>query len=140
MYFDKILRIWVLDPIDYFLLSACVGSALSIQLKKYLSEQEAERRRNRTDRRAMKRLAKSIVKQSRLYNNATPQKMSSHAKEQQRLRRIQSVALGQHRGGQFLGEVDLTHDKVISAAEVIKDVITKLVFSTNCTFIIKFTE
>ena len=44
MYYNKILRIWVVDQLDYFLLSASLGSILASYLKDYLSEKKATER------------------------------------------------------------------------------------------------
>jgi len=49
MYFDRILwiilwiilRIWIVDPVNYFLLSVFLGSLLASCLKDYVSEEEA---------------------------------------------------------------------------------------------------
>jgi hypothetical protein len=41
MYYNRILRVWVLDPLDYFLISAFIGSLLALRLKTYLSEKAA---------------------------------------------------------------------------------------------------
>jgi len=51
MYFDRVLKVWVVDPLDCFLLSALVGSLVASSLKDYLSEKKA-----------MKRLKQSIIK------------------------------------------------------------------------------
>ena len=51
MYYNRILRVWVIDPLDYFLLSAILGSILASCLKDYLSEKKA-----------MERLKNSIIK------------------------------------------------------------------------------
>ena len=53
MYYNKILRIWVFDLLDYFLLSAILGTIVASCLKDYLSEQKA-----------MKRLKDSIIEKS----------------------------------------------------------------------------
>jgi hypothetical protein len=55
MYYDKMLRVWVVDPLDYFLLSAIIGSLLASRLKDYLSEKKA-----------MERLKNSIIKKSKI--------------------------------------------------------------------------
>ena len=47
--------VWVIDILDYFLISAIMGSLLASRLKEYLSE---EKRRNR--------LKNSIIKKSNL--------------------------------------------------------------------------
>ena len=54
MYYNRILRVWVIDPLDYFLLSAIIGSILASCLKDYLSE-----------KRAIERLRDSIIEQSK---------------------------------------------------------------------------
>ena len=41
MYYNIILRIWVVDPLDYFLLSAILGSIVASRLKDYLYEKKA---------------------------------------------------------------------------------------------------
>ena len=51
MYYNRILRVWVIDPFDYFLFSAIIGSILASRLKEYLSE-----------KRPMERLKNSIIK------------------------------------------------------------------------------
>jgi len=50
MYYNRILHVWVVDPLDYFLLSAILGTILASCLKDYLSEKKA-----------MERLKNSIV-------------------------------------------------------------------------------
>ena len=54
MYYNRILGVWVLDPLDYFLFSAILGSILASCLKDYLSEKKA-----------MERLKNSIIKKSK---------------------------------------------------------------------------
>lgn len=51
MFYNKILRVWVVDPLDYFLLSAILGSIVASRLKDYLFEKKA-----------MERLKTSIIK------------------------------------------------------------------------------
>ena len=53
MFYNRILRVWVVDPLDYFLISALIGSLLASRLQNYLSEKAA-----------MERLKKSIVDKS----------------------------------------------------------------------------
>lgn len=60
MYYNKILKAWVIDPFDYFLLSALVTSLLTAYWKKYQSE---EYKKNR--------LRKSIIKKSLIINSST---------------------------------------------------------------------
>lgn len=44
MYYNKILKIWVINPVDYFLLSALIGSIITSWLKNYLSEKQVMER------------------------------------------------------------------------------------------------
>ena len=44
MYYNRILGGWVVDALDYFLLSAILGSILVSCLKDYLSEKKATER------------------------------------------------------------------------------------------------
>ena len=61
MYYNRILRVWMLDPLDYFLLSTFIGSLVASRLKKYLSEKKA-----------MERLKNSIINKSGLVTSKTP--------------------------------------------------------------------
>ena len=54
MFYNRILRVWVVDQVDYFLLSTLVGSILASCLKDYSSEKKA-----------MERLKNSILKESK---------------------------------------------------------------------------
>ena len=53
MFYNRIIRVWVIDPLDYFLISAIIGSILASNLKNYLSEKAS-----------MERLKKSIINKS----------------------------------------------------------------------------
>ena len=86
MYYDRILRIWVIDAVDYFLLSALVGSIVASRLKDYLSEKKS-----------IERLKNSIIKKSKLVINSD--RAISNSKEI-RIKKIQRFAL-ENRGGQF---------------------------------------
>jgi hypothetical protein len=61
MFYNRILRVWVLDLLDYFLISALIGSLLASSLKRYLSEKAA-----------MERLKKSMINKSGLVASKTP--------------------------------------------------------------------
>ena len=86
MYYNRILRVWVVDPLDYFLLSAILGSILASCLKEYLSEKKA-----------MERLKKSIIKKSKSIIKSDRPIPNSKEK---RIKKIYKLALG-NRGGQF---------------------------------------
>ena len=66
MYYNKLVKIWVLDPFDYFLISAFIGSIAGSRLKTYLSEKAA-----------MERLKKSILKKSRLIESESSDSKST---------------------------------------------------------------
>ena len=53
MYYNKILLVWVIDQMDYFLISILIVSLLASSLKNYFSEKTA-----------MERLKKSIIDKS----------------------------------------------------------------------------
>ena len=38
MQYNKILKIWVIDLVDYFLISVLISSVIAVQLKNYYSE------------------------------------------------------------------------------------------------------
>ena len=85
MYYNRILRVWVLDQLDYFLISAFIGSLVASYLKKYLSEEET-----------MERLKNSIIKKSNLVKYKRPILNSKKVK----INKIYKFALT-NRGGQF---------------------------------------
>lgn len=85
MYFNKILRIWVFDTLDYFLISVLIGSLIASHLKKYLSEKAS-----------MERLKNSIIKKSSLRRLKTP----IYSPKESKIKRIYKFALD-NRGGQF---------------------------------------
>jgi hypothetical protein len=83
MFYNRILRVWVFDQFDYFLISALIGSLIALELKKYLSEKVA-----------MKRLKSSIIKKS----NLVRLKPSGFISKKNKIKRIYIFAL-QGRGG-----------------------------------------
>ena len=95
MYYNRILRLWVLDPLGYFLLSAILGSIVASSLKEYLSEKKT-----------MERLKNSIIKNSKLVRQSD-RSISNFKK----MKKIYKFAL-ENRGGQFADSVseDRTSD------------------------------
>jgi len=87
MYYNRILRIWVFDPLDYFLISALIGSLAASYLKKHFSEKES-----------MKRLRDSIISKSILVKSKIP--ISKSRIKREKVRRVTRFALN-NRGGQF---------------------------------------
>lgn len=113
MYFNRILRSWVLDPLDYFLLSAILGSILALRLKDYLSEKKA-----------MERLKNSIIKKSKLVIKSDRPIFNS---KETRIRKIYKVAL-ENRGGQFENfQVDLeVSNEALKWAQEIRGLVERL--------------
>ena len=112
MYYNRIFQIWVLDPWDYFLISAFIGSLIAPPLKNYLSEKAA-----------MERLKNSIIKKSNLRKS----KRSILNYKQERIKKIYKFVLG-NRGGQF-EEFQADYEfsnKVFNLAQEIKGIIERL--------------
>jgi hypothetical protein len=105
MYYNKIIGSWVLDPVDYLLLSASITSILAPRLKDYLSEKAA-----------MARLKNAIIEESPLIK-PSPLKPINFYSKKSKIKRIYKFALN-NRGGQ----VDIEYQ----SAEKIKNVIIKL--------------
>ena len=117
MYYNRILRVWVIDPLDYFLLSAILGSIAASFLKDYLSEKKS-----------MERLKNSIIKKSKIITE--PETRISNFKEL-KIRKIYRVALGyDYRGGQnFQFQVGPDYEfsnEVFKLAQSIKRLVERL--------------
>ena len=113
MYYNRILRLWVFDPVDYFLLSAIIGSLVASRLKDYLSEKKA-----------MERLKNSIIKKSKLVIKSERTIFNS---KETRIEKIYRVAL-QNRGGQF-ENFQADHEfsnKVFKLAQEIQGLVQRL--------------
>ena len=113
MYYNKILRVWAVDQLDCFLLSAILGSIVASLLKDYLSEKKA-----------MKRLKNSSIEKSKLVIKSD-RPMSNSKKV--RIRKIYNVALG-NRGGQFenfQANHEFSHE-VFKLAQEIKGLVERL--------------
>ena len=111
MYYNRILGSWVLDPLDYFLLSAIIGSLVASSLKNYLSEKKA-----------MKRLKNSILKKSKLVIKSDKLILNS-----KKARKIYKFAL-ENRGGQF-ENFQADHEvsnEVFKLAQEIKGLVERL--------------
>lgn len=120
MYYNRILRVWVVDPVDYFLhyflLSALIGSIVASRLKNYLSEKAA-----------MERLKNSIIKKSKLTNNGNKRILNSLNPKDMKIKKIYKVALETH-GGQF-EEFKVNHEfsnEVFKLAQDIKGLVERL--------------
>jgi len=115
MYYNRILKVWVFDLLDYFLISALLGSLLASYLKKYFSEKAAK-----------ERLKNSIIKKSKLISSKTPISNSKKAK----IKRIYKFALHTNtRGGEFeeFDEVEYKlSNEIFKLAEEIKGLIERL--------------
>lgn len=110
MYYNRILRVWVVDQLDWFLLSALMGSFAAQRLKNYLAEEEAK-----------KRLINSIIKKSKLVKSKTPTLISKEAK----IKQISRFALN-NRGGQiYESDVQLSNER-FKLAQDIKNLVERL--------------
>ena len=112
LYYNRILRVWVLDKLDYFLISILIGSLVASHLKKYLS-----------DKASMKRLKNCIIKKSDLVKLKTPISSCKEAK----IKHIYRFALG-NRGGQF-EEFQADHEfpnEIFNLAQNIKYLVERL--------------
>ena len=111
MYYNRILRVWLLDLFDYFLLSAILGSILVSCLKDYLSEKKV-----------MERLKNSIIKKSKSVSNR-PTPNSKEIK----IKKIYRFVL-ENRGGQF-GNFQADHEfsnEVFKLAQEIQGLVQRL--------------
>lgn len=113
MYYNRILRVWVVDQLDYFLLSAIIGSLAASRLKDYLSEKKV-----------MERLKNSIIKKSKLVRQSDRPIFNS---KETRIKKIYKVAL-ENRGGQF-ENFQADHEfsnEVFNLAQEIKGLVERL--------------
>jgi len=103
----------MVDPLDYFLLSAIIGSLVASRLKAYLSEKKA-----------MERLKNSIIKKSKLVHQADRPIFNS---KEMRIKKIYKVAL-ESRGEQFedLQADQEFSDEVFKLAGGIKGLVERL--------------
>jgi hypothetical protein len=116
MYYNRILRVWAIDLLDYFLISAIIGSILASHLKNYLSEKAS-----------MERLKRSIINKS----NCLPSKtnISILSSKQAKIKNIYNFAL---RGGQFdppVDELQAAHEfsnEIFNLAQQIKGIVERL--------------
>ena len=109
MYYNRILRVWVMDQFDYFLLSAFIGSLVASQLKAHLSEKKT-----------MERLKNSIIKKSKIVHQSDRPIFNS---TETRIKKISKVALG-YRGGAF--ENFHADQKALKLAGIIKRLVERL--------------
>ena len=113
VYYNKILRILVFDLIDYFLISALIGSLISPYVKDYLSEKAA-----------MERLKNSLIRKSRLVPSRKRPRLTS---KEAKIKKIYKFAWT-GRGGQLDDlqvELQLT-DQGFRLAQEIQRLVTKL--------------
>jgi hypothetical protein len=116
MFYNRISRVWVIDPLDYSLMSALIGSILASYLKNYLSEKSS-----------MERLKKSIINKSNCLSSKTNIPILSS--KQARTKKIYNLAL---RGGQFdppVDELKAAHEvsnESFNLAQQIKGIVERL--------------
>lgn len=110
MYYNRIFRIWMLDPLDYFLISVLIASLAASYLKKYLSEKAA-----------MERLKNSIINESSLLEQKPPILNSKESK----IIKIPKSVLGS-RGGQQVAADYVFSEQVFQIAQQIEKMVTRL--------------
>ena len=116
MYYNRIFRVWMIDPLDYFLISAIIGSILASHLKNYLSEKAS-----------MERLKRSIINKSNCPLSRANIPILSI--KQARTKKIYNFAL---RGGQFDPPADglqAAHEfsnEIFNLAQQIKEIVERL--------------
>lgn len=119
MYYNRILRAWVVDPLDSFLLSAILGSILACYLKDYLSEKKAIERLKNSIIKKSKAKSKSVIKSDRFTLNS----------KEKRIKKIYKFALeNQNRGGQlenFQADDELSNE-AFQLAQAIKGLVERL--------------
>lgn len=120
MYYNRILKVWVVDAVDYFLLSAIIGSIVASGLKDYLSEKKA-----------MERLKNSIIKKSKVAHQGEKLLRRSDKfifnSQKIKIQKIYRFAL-ENRGGQF-EEVQVDHEfsnEFSKLAQKIKGLVERL--------------
>jgi hypothetical protein len=89
VFYNRILCVWVFDPLDYILISALIGSLIASRLKEYLSEKAA-----------MERLKSSIINEAYLLTSSEAQ-VPIWSSKRAKIKQIYRFALGE-RGGQFI--------------------------------------
>ena len=117
MYYNRILRVWVVDPLDYFLVSAILGSIAGSYLKNYLSEKKT-----------MERLKNSIINKSKLLNPSNGSVSNpTNPKKINNIYKIYRFALGS-RGGDFegLAKDHQFSNEVFKLAQKIKGLVERL--------------
>lgn len=114
MYYNKILRIWVVDQFDYFLLSVILGNIIGSSLKNHLSETKA-----------MERLKNSIIKKSQVLIKSDRPIPNL---KQRKIQKIYKFALG-NRGGQQFENFQIDHEfsnESFKLAQEIKGLVERL--------------
>jgi hypothetical protein len=104
MFYNRILRVWVIDQLDYFLLSLLAGSLAASHLKKYLSEKVA-----------MERLKNSIIEKSEVRL-----KLPILSSKKSKIKQLK-LAL-RNRGG----ELEEFSNEIFDLAQTIKGVVERL--------------
>jgi hypothetical protein len=116
--------VWVIDQLDYFLISFIIGSLVASSLKDYLSEEAAR-----------ERLKKSIIKKcNKIKPILNSKEKINEETEKERIEKIARFALGtamNRRGGQSLPPLELIQEYHVSndaftLAQGIKNMVERL--------------
>lgn len=113
MFYNRILRVWVVDQLDVFLISLVIGISTASYLKDYLSETKS-----------MQRLKNSMIKKSKSISES---KRTISNFKRRRIKKISRFALD-NRGGQFENlQLDpKVSDEVFKLALKIKELTERL--------------
>ena len=111
VYYNRILKVWVIDKIDYFMFSFLIGSTIANILKHYLAEQQA-----------MERLKKSVMKKSPLLLDIESDKTDFTPKKK-RAKKIFKIFI-LNRGGELVPKP--VSDYAFKLAHIIREVVEKL--------------
>ena len=87
MYYNRILRMWVVDQFDYFLISILIGNLIASSLRNHLS-----------DEKSMERLKNSLINKS---NRGIKSNRTTLNSKEIRIKRVYRFALNSS-GGQFV--------------------------------------
>lgn len=120
MYYNRILQKWIIDPLDYFLLSSMLGRIAALRLKDHLSEEKA-----------MQRLKDSMIKEREKSMNDVNK--PTYMSKKERAKRIYNFARG---GKDLLDAKELLKylkkrnysNNIFKLSEYIKSIIENLAY------------
>ena len=115
VYYNRMLKVWIVDQIDIFLISALCGSILAEILKYYLYEEKAmnkEEKAMNKEKKSMEKLKRCIIRKSE-----TPPAPCIFSSKDKKIQQIYKCAV-QSRGGD--------NKAILKLSEKIKTVVEQL--------------